>query len=268
MELDYQGIDPYGTFCIYNLKDRINQIVYRITLGDTNKIEEFQKTVYKRLFKNEDYKEDIDVLIMITNIHLNLLKNFLDLIRKEGILYDYIQKEYEDSIIPYLLNCLKDKNLCFTEKSFFIYNKNEDIQMQLLDEDQLNKHFKGFLSSTTITDKEEKMNYFSNKIADFLNNSKKGKKYWSYIEQYFNEQDIKRFCLMCQGYFRHTPKESNKEQYYDNNQILTNYSKEWTSYKNNLEKKLQIMNNIFSIYLTILIILKNANLLDDFLKNI
>ena len=52
MELDYQGIDPYGTFRIYNLKDRINQIVYRITLGDTNKIEEFQKTVYKRLFKN------------------------------------------------------------------------------------------------------------------------------------------------------------------------------------------------------------------------
>lgn len=73
---------------------------------------------------------------------------------------------------------------------------------------------------------------------------------------------MSRFILMCQGYFRHTPNTKN------DNPTLSQYSKEWLSYKDNPKKKLQIMNDIFSIYLTILTILKNANLLDDFLSKL
>ncbi|MBQ3621925.1 hypothetical protein II941_04080 [bacterium] len=249
----------------------VNKIVDKVTLSDTNNINSFQYYISKRINSSIVKQLDIDkitdneTLLIFLNAYLNLLKSFLDFLNNMNCkipvsVISKIRDEYDSSNIKNLLNCLPYKNFNFNKMTFFVTSQMENFQLEMLNEEKLNKHFQDFLSSTNIYEKEEKMHFFSNKIADTLNQLKNDKR--EKIEKYFNKEDIKNFILMCQGYFRHL-----KNQKLDN-PLLSKYSDEWLSYENNPKMKLQIMNNLFSIYLTILTILKNADLLDDFLKNI
>ena len=249
----------------------VNKIVDKVTLSDTNNINSFPYYISKRINSSIVKQLDIDkitdneTLLIFLNAYLNLLKSFLDFLNNMNCkipvsVISKIRDEYDSSNIKNLLNCLPYKNFNFNKMTFFVTSQMENFQLEMLNEEKLNKHFQDFLSSTNIYEKEEKMHFFSNKIADTLNQLKNDKK--EKIEKYFNKEDIKNFILMCQGYFRHL-----KNQKLDN-PLLSKYSDEWLSYENNPKMKLQIMNNLFSIYLTILTILKNADLLDDFLKNI
>lgn len=275
IQIFFKNINKFSYFDNGNKQTKVlydvNKIVDKVTLSDTNNINSFQYYISKRINSSIVKQLDIDkitdneTLLIFLNAYLNLLKSFLDFLNNMNCkipvsVISKIRDEYDSSNIKNLLNCLPYKNFNFNKMTFFVTSQMENFQLEMLNEEKLNKHFQDFLSSTNIYEKEEKMHFFSNKIADTLNQLKNDKK--EKIEKYFNKEDIKNFILMCQGYFRHL-----KNQKLDN-PLLSKYSDEWLSYENNPKMKLQIMNNLFSIYLTILTILKNADLLDDFLKNI
>lgn len=190
----------------------VNKIVDKVTLSDTNNINSFQYYISKRINSSIVKQLDIDkitdneTLLIFLNAYLNLLKSFLDFLNNMNCkipvsVISKIRDEYDSSNIKNLLNCLPYKNFNFNKMTFFVTSQMENFQLEMLNEEKLNKHFQDFLSSTNIYEKEEKMHFFSNKIADTLNQLKNDKK--EKIEKYFNKEDIKNFILMCQGYFRH-----------------------------------------------------------------
>lgn len=196
------------------LEKDISVVVDKVTFSDTNNIDSFQNVILKRMFPNltkvslVDIEIDLNSLILFVNIHLNLLKEFLDLIKNSDyyVIRSEIEAEYKNHNIENMLNNLKLKNLHFDKKNFYLYQENEAIQINILNEKKLNKHFHDFLVMTSIEQKEEKMNFFSNKIADTLNDIKKDIEYKNVISKYFDDKNISTFILMCQGYFRHPKK--------------------------------------------------------------
>lgn len=158
---------------------------------------------------------------------------------------DEIKIKIDESNIIGMLERINLKNLYFNRNDFFIYQENEKLQLDILNEEKLNKHFQDFLSTTKLEEKEEKMHFFSNKITDTLNDLKKDKNYKEVIEKYFDEKNINRFILMCQGYFRH-PKKNKKSKIM--NQDLLKYSNEWYSYRDKPEKNYKLW-IVFFLYI-------------------
>lgn len=240
----------------------INDIVKKVTLFDATNIGEFQASILKRIPINEiSPNADLNILIIVANANLNLLKNFFNFINNKNCripknVIEEINIKYESTPIQSLLESIKYKGLRFNKKSFFICSDDKDMQLKLLDEKKLNEYFHGFLSTTSIVKKTSEIITLSCVMGPILNELKKVEN--SVISEYFNKGDLTRIILKCQG-FRHLDKN-------DSNPEILKFSSEWLSYKP--ETKLQIMDNMFSIYLTILTILKGANLLDEILSKL
>lgn len=254
--------DHYDYSYHHNLEYDINNIIKKVTFSDADKLDLFQTSIVKRLSLNDvNENTDLSLLIMFTNAHLNLLKTFLEFVNSKSSPIDprtveEINVEYKNASISTMLQILKFKNFCFNKKSFFIYSVNQDMQLELLNEKKLNVYFQDFLSSASIPEKTLKIVTLSCAIQPILNELKKDKNY--IVHEYFNKSDITRLIEKCQGLRHLDEKDSNLE--------ISKFSKEWFSYKP--ETKIQMMDNIFSMYLTILTMLKGANLLDEFLKKL
>lgn len=253
----------------YVIEEQINSIVRQLTASSKHDIDSFSN-FFNGKINNKFNKQEAKILY--TNAHLNLLKKFLDFIYEEQInglfdnkskinseILDSIENDYKNSVITYLLNMLKGKNIYFDEKNFFISDKLQHSQECLLDEEKINKIYNNFLLAETITEKENIIDGFSNKMAETLNKLKNDSNMSKIMSEYISKNTITQIIQMTHGYFRHTSK---NEQNID----VSDCTNKWSSFDD--QEKLKRMNILFSMYLTILIILKNNNLIDDFLKTI
>ena len=253
---EYPYYDSFGGSHQVNIEIDINNLINKITLSDINKFDLFPNFINKRVLKDKEFKNDENSWIMIANIYLYLLKEFLNIVKNKNndinCLENDINEFYTNSIcIPYLLEALEHKGLCFDENTFTIYDKNDKVLTQLLDEEKMTEYYQNFLFAKTIKDKEDIMIILSTRILETFNSYKND----DCIKEYFGEKALSQILTKCNGYFRHTIK--------DNGQTTKHCCTEEWSKLNDLEKE-KIMKNMLSIYITVLTILKNDGKLEKF----
>ncbi|MBQ5543676.1 MAG: hypothetical protein IIT97_01905, partial [Mycoplasmataceae bacterium] len=129
-----------------------------------------------------------------------------------------------------------------------IYDKNDKVLTELLDEEKMTEYYQEFLFAKTIKNKEDIMIILSTKILETFNAYKND----DCIKEYFGEKALSKIVEKCNGYFRHTIK--------DNGQRTKDVTEKWSKL-NDLEKE-KIMKNMLSIYITVLTILKNDGKLE------
>ncbi|MBQ5501022.1 MAG: hypothetical protein IIT81_02270, partial [Mycoplasmataceae bacterium] len=196
----------------------------------------FPKFIDKKILKNKEFKNDANSLIMIANIYLYLLKEFLDFVQDQNNDINRIENDIKEyyTVIPYLLEALEHKGLCVDKNTFTIYDKNDKVLTQLLDEEKMTEYYQEFLFAKTIKEKEKIMNFLSNQILETFNAYKND----NCIKEYFGEKALSKILEKCNGYFRHTIR--------DDGQKTKDVTEEWSKL-NDLEKE-KIMKNMLSIY--------------------
>ena len=237
----------------------INNLINKITLLEINNFDSFGNFIQKIILKNKEFKNDTNSLIMIANIYLCLLKEFLNFVKNKNNDINSIENDinefYTNSIcIPYLLEALEHKGLCFDENTFTIYDKNDKVLIELLDEEKMTEYYQEFLFAKTIKEKEKIMNFLSNQILETFNAYKND----NCMKEYFGEKALSKILEKCNGYFRHTIR--------DDGQKTKDVTEEWSKL-NDLEKE-KIMKNMLSIYITVLTILKNDGKLEELKKRL
>lgn len=250
------------------VQTNINEIIIHTTAGNADSWEQAKKQfsfLDIEKSRNEDLLKITDLMLLeFINICLGIIKdinvkiywniNYKLKNSYNGFKYLIFQNEKTKLIINELLE-ISENFLFFYDKSeYMLFPSEQKILLENINNSTFSEMVYLYKGSKTFLEKENNFSAIAKKCFFLFN--KNDKKYRDLFLKYFNKEKLDNLSRECNGYFRHSVTDpGDKEK-----------SSEWDSFDEN--KRIEIMNETFSVYLFILSLLRDNNLIDEFVSSL
>lgn len=254
----------------YGFREYSSNIIKSLTLAQFNNISpELKNWIYEKTVKFKSPSDWLDEFeytneekyLKYLNISLAIFReitNFKYRIRGvydqdiEVNLFEELSDDKTYNELQWFKKELSIFNLKFNDEFFLVDSIEHNELLKNINFDKLNNVVYRIKSSLSLETKEESMLMLAKNMLHVI---EKKSKYRNVLDKFLNKNFLDNLGRECNGFFRHNIQDSGDKE----------CTQKWIDFEN--QEKEEIINKTLTYYLSILAILRDENMIDDFIQS-